>query len=273
MKEFLKMHGAGNDFVVLDARKERLPDLDYAKLAHRQFGVGADQIIILKPSKEADVFMQIINADGSEVSACGNATRCVAWLLMQERGTDSASIETKADLLHGYAAGERKLRVRMGQPRFGWQEIPLAEECDTNALPILHEALPAPVAISMGNPHAVFFVEDLSALDVATLGAALENHPIFPERANISFAQITGKDSITLRVWERGAGLTLACGTAACATAVAAYHRGLSGRNVSISLPGGVLDMAYDDGFIWMAGPVEPVFEGRFTLEDFAKTA
>ncbi len=270
---FLKMHGCGNDFIVLDARIQPLPLLDCERLADRRFGIGCDQLVLLSKSTVGDVHMSIFNADGSEVNACGNATRCVGWLLMQEKSSKSVTIETKAGLLTAYEAGAQNVRVNMGQPRLDWQQIPLSEAHDTLQLPTLHESLPAPVAVSMGNPHAVFFVDALDGLPIADLGALLEHHPIFPERANISFAQILSPSHIRLRVWERGAGLTLACGTAACATLVAGFRRGLAGRDACIDLPGGRLEIAYDDDFVWMAGPVATSFEGRFALEDFAKSA
>ncbi len=271
---FLKMHGAGNDFIVARfAAPEALFGLHVPGLAHRQTGIGFDQAVWLLPDADgADIAMRIINADGSEVSACGNATRCVAWLLMEETGRAEVTIRTQAGLLRGKREGAGVV-VDMGAPKLDWTEIPLAEAADTRSLP-LHSGLPPAALVSMGNPHAVFFVEDAAGVDLAALGPALEHHPLFPERANISFATVTGPEDITLRVWERGAGVTLACGTAACATLVAAVERGLiPGRKARLHLPGGVLPVEWDaDGHVWLGGPVAVAFTGSFRVEDYLRT-
>lgn len=268
---FVKMNGLGNDFVIIDARDGpvRLAPDEIARIADRERGVGCDQLIMLEKSEAADLFMRIHNADGGEVSACGNASRCVAAMLFAEMGKSEAIIETRSGRLRAWPAGDGNVSVDMGVPRFDWRDIPLAEEFrDTRAIelqigpidaPILH----SPSVVNVGNPHAIFWVEDVEAYDLARLGPMLENHPIFPERANISLAQVTAQDAITLRVWERGAGLTRACGTAACAAAVSAARKKLTGRHVAVTLPGGVLHVEWrEDGRITMTGPVETEYEG-----------
>jgi diaminopimelate epimerase len=216
--------------------------------------------------------MRIDNADGGEVEACGNGTRCIGWLLMRETGLPSAAIETQAGLLNARpAAGERKVAVDMGVPKLGWRDIPLAEEfADTRSIelqigPIEAPILHSPSVANIGNPHAVFWVEDPAAYDLARLGPLLENHPIFPERANISLAQVTAPDAITLRTWERGVGLTRACGTAACAALVSAPRTGRTGRFAAVTLPGGDLLIEWDaQDHVWMTGPVAYEFAGLF---------
>ena len=271
---FLKMHGAGNDFIVLDNRDNSLPALESlngAALAHRQTGIGFDQLVWLEKSDQADVFMRIVNADGGEIGACGNATRCIAQLLMNETGKSDVTIRTRAGLLRGKRDGAGVL-ADMGIPQFEWAQIPLAKATDTLHLPLLRADLPSAVAVSMGNPHAVMFVERVEYRDLAGIGSELEHHPLFPERVNVSIATITGPEDITLRVWERGAGLTLACGTAACATLVAAVRRELiPGRFARIHLPGGILPVQWaDDGHVWMGGPVAVAFTGQFRVEDYS---
>jgi diaminopimelate epimerase len=266
---FVKMQGLGNDFVVVDAR-ERAFASDEAlarAIADRHTGVGCDQLIVLEPPRDrrADLFMRIRNADGGAVEACGNAARCVADLVMRERRADSATIETEAGLLAARAAGPRRVGIDMGAPALGWREIPLARKCDTLHVPLESGPLHDPVATNMGNPHVTFFVPDLAVIDIATLGPALERHEIFPERANIGVAQILSPDRIRLRVWERGAGLTLACGTGASAALVAAHRRGLAARAAEIALDGGVLVIEWrDDDRVVMTGPVAEVFHGTF---------
>ncbi|MBT9289463.1 diaminopimelate epimerase [Hyphomicrobiaceae bacterium 22] len=278
------MNGLGNDFLVFDARRDpvRLTADEILRLADRKTGIGFDQMITLEPSGAgADAFMRIHNADSSEVSACGNATRCVGWLLMQEKGSAAASIETRAGLLYASDAGEPELiTVDMGEPKFDWRDIPLAEEFrDTRAIelqigpidaPILH----SPAVVNMGNPHAIFWVDDVEAYDLAKLGPMLEHHPIFPERANISLAQVTGPDSLILKVWERGAGLTRACGTGACAAAVAAARTRRTGRRVRVTLPGGDLVITWreSDNHVMMTGPVETDFTGTIDRDTLAVT-
>lgn len=268
---FVKMNGLGNDFVIVDARKApvRLSPAEVARVADRERGVGCDQLILLENSDTADLFMRIHNADGGEVAACGNATRCIAALIFAETGRAEAVIETRAGRLRAWAAEGGAVSVDMGCPRFDWQDIPLAEEFrDTRAIelqigPIDAPVLHSPSVVNVGNPHAVFWVDDVTAHDLARFGPLLENHPVFPDRANISLAHVTAPDAIALKVWERGAGLTRACGTAACAAAVCAARKKLTGRRVAVTLPGGVLDIEWraDDRII-MTGPVETEFEG-----------
>jgi len=269
---FRKMNGLGNTFAVFDARKEPVV---LSPAAIRALGaegaIGFDQMITLEPSSAgADVFMRIHNKDGGEVDACGNATRCIAWLLMGESGRASAEIETNAGLLHAFDTGVAEtVAVDMGEPRFGWREIPLSQPFeDTRAIdlsfgPVDAPVLSSPSAVSIGNPHAIFWVDDVDAVDLARIGPILEHHPLFPERANISLAHVTARDAITLRTWERGVGLTRACGTAACAAAVAAMRKDLTGREVTVTLPGGPLRIQWrDDNHVIMTGPIESEFEG-----------
>ncbi|HVY13710.1 MAG TPA: diaminopimelate epimerase [Rhodopila sp.] len=264
LRRFIKMHGCGNDFVIFDERVRPL-DLDtssFAMLADRHRGIGCDQLICLKSDAQADGLMQIYNADGSVAGACGNATRCVADIIMREKGTSAASIRTAAGLLHARRLANGQIEVDMGPARLDWDAIPLARPMDT-----LHLALPGdPAAASMGNPHATFFVDDLEACDITGLGPRYEHDPLFPERANIGFAQILDPSTIRLRVWERGSGLTLACGSGACATAVNAARRGLTGRAVRVIVDGGTLDIAWqDNGHVNMAGDATMVFTGELT--------
>ena len=266
-RPFLKMHGAGNDFVVLDARSRPWPiDGEAAKrIADRRTGIGCDQLIVIEPARHpgAEAFMSIFNPDGSEVSACGNATRCVAWMLMAESGKATATIETHAGLLVAQAAGERRVAVDMGPAGLEWDEVPLAKAMDTLHLPLAAGLLSDPVGVSMGNPHAVFFVENAEAVPLADLGPGLEHHDLFPERCNIEVAQILSDGRIRMRVWERGAGITLACGTGACATLVAAVRRGLSGRKADLLLDGGTLTIEWlENGHVMMTGPVAVAFSG-----------
>lgn len=261
-RQFRKMHGLGNDFVILDARQDAIGmNEDLARsLSDRRTGIGCDQLILLEPSAIADVRMRIWNSDGGEVEACGNATRCVATLL----GGDS-TIETKGGLLAG-SAGTDSATVDMGRPRFAWDEIPLAYAVDTGAMPIGWEGLASPFAVNVGNPHLVFFVEDVEAIELERLGPDIERDPLFPERINVNIAAIVD-GAIRLRVWERGAGLTLACGTGACAAAVAAISRKLVSSPVEVRLPGGVLKIAWAPGeAIRMSGPAALVFTGEIDL-------
>jgi diaminopimelate epimerase len=271
-RPFIKMHGLGNDFVVVDARREPFPLTDALAraIADRREGVGCDQLLILEPPSNgrADVFLRIRNHDGGEVGACGNGTRCVAALVMGESGHEAVTIETAAGLLQAKAAGPGRVTVDMGAARLDWQDIPLSEERDTLHLGIENGPLRDPVGVNMGNPHAVFFVDDVAALPLEELGPPLEHHPLFPERANIGAAQVTGKDALRLRVWERGAGLTRACGTGACAAAVAAARRGLTGRRVEVTLEGGTLTVDWlDNGHVEMTGPVTTSFRGELNGE------
>ncbi|MGQ7792413.1 diaminopimelate epimerase [Faunimonas sp. B44] len=277
MIPFLKMNGLGNDFMVVDARGGRVrpaPEV-IARLADRRTGVGFDQFITLEATRSgADAFMRIDNADGGEVAACGNASRCVGRLLMDETGLASATIETRAGVLNARRAPGGLIAVDMGVPRFDWQDIPLSEPfADTRAIelqvgPIDSPILHSPSVASMGNPHAIFWVEDVSAYDLERFGPLLEHHPLFPERANISLAAVPAPDAITLRTWERGVGLTRACGTAACAALVSAARTGRTGRSATVTLPGGDLSIEWaDDDHVWMTGPVETEYAGHFDPE------
>ncbi|MBV9538002.1 MAG: diaminopimelate epimerase [Acidisphaera sp.] len=270
---FRKMHGCGNDFVVLDARAVPLAitPARAAAIADRRRGVGCDQLIVVEPppaGSRADAFMRIRNPDGEEAGACGNATRCVVSALWEETGRPLQVIRTVAGNLPGEVLPDGRVRVDMGRPLFGWRDIPLAHEvADTLHLDLAAGAVSGPACLSMGNPHATFFVADLQTLDIPTIGPRLEHAPAFPERANIGFAQVLAPDKLRLRVWERGAGLTLACGSGACAAAVNAARRGLTGRHVRVVLDGGELDIAWrDDDRVSMTGPVATAFRGTIDL-------
>lgn len=266
--DFIKMDGLGNDFVIIDARKNDYPlsTTQAMKLADRnnkETG-GCDQLIVIENSDKADCFMRIINADGSEVDACGNASRCLGWLVGKEKGKDRVKIETKAGLLDAHIVGKRKISVNMGKAKLDWQEIPLAAEKDTLHLGIQEGALKDPVGVSMGNPHAVFFVDNVDKIDLQKVGSKLEHHKLFPQRANIGVAQIISPSEIKLRVFERGAGETLACGTGACAALVAAARRNLTGKKATIHLKGGDLEIEWlDNGEVLMTGSVS---EPRYGL-------
>jgi len=268
-----KMNGLGNDFAVLDARPRALNlSVEQARaIADRTSGVGCDQVIAIEPSPAgADAFMRIWNHDGGEVEACGNAMRCVASILADELGRPRISIQTGAGTLSANLNGDGSVTVDMGVPKLNWDEIPLAEEFhDTRSIelqvgPIDDPVLHTPSVVNVGNPHCIFWVDDLDAHDLARIGPVLEHHPLFPERANISLAHVTSPDAITLRVWERGAGLTRACGTAACAVVVAAVRKKLTGRKVTVTLPGGPLQLEWReaDDHILMTGPSELEYEG-----------
>ena len=265
---FIKMHGLGNDFVILDGREIDLPSLDTAQiraLADRHRGIGFDQLIVLGPSDEADLAMRIHNADGGEVEACGNATRAVAVLHGQP-----ASIATAGGTLR-VRPGENMAEAAMGRARFDWQDIPLAYAMDTREMPLGWDRLERPSAVNVGNPHIVFFVDDARAVPLETLGPEIETDPLFPERINVNVAQILSRKAIRLRVWDRGAGLTLACGTGACATATVAYRQGLVDAEVEVTLPGGTLTIRHDEeGGIHMAGPASEAFRGTFELDDYS---
>jgi diaminopimelate epimerase len=277
---YRKMNGLGNDFVIADTRDSgyRMTTELARALADRVGGIGADQVVALEPSQQGDVFMRIFNADGSEVGACGNVTRCVAVTLAEEDGGSDYAIETASGVLAAETIGLDAARVDMGAPRFGWAEIPLAHPVnDTNEVFIGPAGAGAAEddvfdlglasVLNVGNPHCIFWVADAAAADLARIGPALEQHPLFPERVNVSMAQVDAPDSITLRVWERGAGLTKACGTAACAVTVAAARTGRTNRHVTVNLPGGALDIIWHEGddHIVMTGPV--AFEHRGEIE------
>lgn len=276
MIDFVKMNGLGNDFVVIDARTSPLElTLEETRaITDRRFGVGCDQLIVLAPSKRADAFMRIYNPDSSEVMACGNATRCIGQILLAETGRASVTIETGAGLLTATASAGG-ITVDMGEARLSAQAIPLAiplaiSGVDTAAVPLdtsgLNARLPPTFsAVNMGNPHAIFLVDDVNVHDLERVGPMLETDPIFPERANISLVALAGRDHLIQRVWERGAGLTLACGSGACAAAVAAHRAGLTGRKVTVSLPGGDLAIEWrEDGHVLMSGGTATAFTGRF---------
>jgi len=268
---FLKMHGAGNDFVVLDGRARPLAvSAAQARwIADRRLGVGCDQIIVMEvDAAGADAFMRILNADGSESGACGNATRCVAALLAEETGARHVVIRTAAGLLPSEILGPGLVEVDMGVPGLQWGDVPLSTAMDTLHVKLAMGPVWDPAACSMGNPHATFFVDDLAHLPVESIGPVLEKARIFPERANIGFAQVVGPERILLRVWERGSGLTLACGSGACAALVNAHRRGLAGRRAVLVLDGGELLITWrEDDHVLMRGPAVTAFAG--TLPDF----
>jgi diaminopimelate epimerase len=270
---FVKMHGLGNDFVVLDARGMTL-DLTPARrraIADRRLGVGCDQLIVLEPptDREADVFMRIYNPDGGEAGACGNATRCVASVLMDERKTDHVTVQTIAGLLESQKTGMGSnglpvISVDMGPARLDWRDIPVREACDTNHMPVGLGPLQDPVGTNMGNPHATFFVADAAAIPLSELGPKLEHDRFFPERANIGVAELLGEAKLRLRVWERGAGVTLACGSGACAALVAASRRGLVKRHAEVIVDGGTLTIEWlRDGHVMMTGGIALAFKGE----------
>lgn len=266
-QNFLKMHGLGNDFVMLDWRgdKTSLSDFQVKKIADRKTGVGCDQLIVMRTSEEADVFMEIRNADGSEVAACGNATRCVGRFMMDETHRDSVIIETKAGFLKAREAGNGLVEVDMGPPRLRSEDIPLADSCDTLHLPVKEGGYSDPVGVSMGNPHMVFFVEDAEAVPLVEIGPLLENHALFPEKTNVEFVSLLPSGALRMRVWERGTGITRACGTGACAAVVAAVRRGLISEGAEVVLDGGSLSIHWNGpgGSVLMTGAAERSFEGR----------
>ncbi|MBT2185452.1 diaminopimelate epimerase [Sphingobium nicotianae] len=265
--KFAKMHGLGNDFVVIDARTEPvlMTEALARAIADRKTGIGCDQLILIGTSDRADVGMRIFNQDGGEVEACGNATRCVPLFV----GRD-VSIETKAGLLRAGRSGDL-VSVDMGEPRFGWDEIPLAYAMDTLAMPASWDDLPSPAAVNVGNPHIVFFLDDRAAVDMAKLGPLIEHDPLFPARVNVNFAQMLDTNHVGLTVWERGVGFTRACGTGACATAVAAIRRKLASGPVRVSLEGGDLLIDWAPGaHIMMTGPATHVFDGQIDLAELS---
>ncbi|MFO8125064.1 diaminopimelate epimerase [Yoonia sp.] len=261
---FMKMHGLGNDFVVIDERGIT-PRVDAAlsiAIADRHRGVGFDQLAVLSDTPDADVRLVFWNSDGSQAGACGNATRCIARHMMDQTGAAALTLQTERGILQAVDAGDGLTSVNMGQPQLEWQDVPLAHAMDTFELPIDG----APTATGMGNPHCTFFVPDADAIDLAEKGAALEHHPLFPERTNVQFASLVGRDHLRMRVWERGVGVTLASGSSSCATAVAAARRGLTGRDVTIDLDGGTLHINWRDDGVWMTGPTAHVFDGQWRL-------
>ncbi len=264
---FVKMHGAGNDFVMLDLRDGTAAPCarTAARIADRHRGVGCDQLILITPPSTglADYGLLFLNSDGSDSGACGNGTRCAAALLMDETGSAEISFESVAGVLDCQRNGDGTVAVDMGRPALDWRGIPLSEDRDTLHLGIAEGPLCDPVGVGMGNPHAVFFVEDVAAVPVERIGPRLERHRLFPERANIGIAQVKGRDRIRLRVWERGAGLTQACGSGACAAAVAGVRRGLTDRRVTIEVDGGELHIDWaEDDHVLMSGPTATSFRG-----------
>ena len=257
---FVKMHGAGNDFVIIDSRGR--PAVTSPALARamgdRHRGVGFDQLAEIRDGAAADeIALDFWNADGSRAGACGNATRCVAWMILKETGRDQLHVRTERGRLLARRDGEGGVSVNMGPPRLDWRQIPLAREADTLHLPLKGD----PAAVNMGNPHCVFFVEDAEAVDLPRRGPQLENDPLFPERCNIEFVSRLGPDRLRMRVWERGTGITLACGSGACAVAVAAHRRALTGRKVVIEADGGTLIADWREDGVWLSGPVAHVFD------------
>ena len=275
MIAFVKMHGLGNDFIVLDARDpaSRIPDViseaAATALAERHFGIGCDQILVIRRSQHADIFMQIFNSDGSNAGACGNGTRCVADYVMQNSGRNQLTIETDGSLLQSWRSVENPghIAVDMGPVHLDWMDVPLASKLDTLAVD-LGPSAPAPaICHSIGNPHAVLFVDDAEAIDLGAIGPQLEHHPLFPDRANVSFVHQIGPDRFRMRVWERGGGITFACGSGACAVGVAVHRSGRGSRRVEIIMDGGSVFIDWQNdgtpgGRVIMLGPVSYVFEG-----------
>jgi len=268
--KFQKMHGTGNDFVVIDARKQSVKiDEQLAKhLADRRLGIGCDQLVVIETSKTADAYMHIYNMDGSKISTCGNASRCVGDILMRELKKSEASIETGAGIVKAKRIGDDLVQVDMGEPKWEWQQIPLSESRNTLHLGLEEGGLMDPVAVNMGNPHAVFFVRDSNFVRMAEWGKKVEVNPLFPERANISAVQVIDEQHLRMKVWERGTGETLACGSAACAAVVAGVRRELCARKASVELPGGTLEIEWvaeegTNGRVLMTGPVAYVYTGE----------
>ena len=260
----MKMHGLGNDFVVVDARHQPFSIVNSVikSIADRNRGVGFDQLAVIE-TKDMYAHLVFYNSDGSTSSACGNATRCIARYLMNENGKTELTLTTNHGVLKARDVGDGYTSVNMGSPQTLWLDIPLSEDIDTLHLPIPGD----PVATSMGNPHCTFFVEDAENVDLQTRAAPIEHHPLFPERANVQFASLLGENRIRMRVWERGVGETLASGSSCCATAVAAIRRGLTGNKVLIDLDGGQLSVDWEKEGVWLTGPTMHVFTGTFTSE------
>jgi diaminopimelate epimerase len=269
---FRKMNGLGNDFVVIDARMRpiAISDAQAKAIADRKTGIGCDQLIVMEKSSLADVKMRIWNAEGGEVESCGNASRCIADIVMDENGSGSATIDTKGGFLVGTRAGKLKVTMDMGKPKFAWDQIPLAEKfADTRHIelqvgPIDAPLMHSPSVVNVGNPHCIFWVKDLDVVDLGKVGPMLENHPLFPERANIEMAKVVSRDHVIVNVWERGAGLTQACGTAACAVMAAGHRIKIIDAHARITLPGGELFMSIneDNGHVIMTGPLAYDYDG-----------
>jgi len=257
---FIKMHGAGNDFVVIDSRgRGAVVAAGLARaVGNRHTGVGFDQLAEIRDAQDADIALDFWNSDGSRAGACGNATRCVADVVLRETGAAALSIRTERGVLRAVRHGDGAIWVNMGHPQRGWSEVPLARRVD-----VMHLPLPGdPVAVGMGNPHCVIFVPDAETVDLLGLGPDYEHDPLFPQRTNVEFASLLAPDTLRMRVWERGAGMTLACGSGACAVAVAAHLRGLTDRQVALQVDGGTLRVDWRDDGVWLTGPVARVFDG-----------
>jgi len=259
----MKMHGAGNDFVIIDSRERDA--VMTAKLAQalgdRHRGVGFDQLAEIRDSQTADFALDFWNSDGSRAGACGNATRCVSDYMMQELGRDALSLTTERGQLHAVRLPNGRVSVNMGAPQRDWSEIPLSHATDTMHLPLPGD----PVAVGMGNPHCVFFVADAEAVNLPLEGPPIEHHPLFPQRTNVEFAHLIAPDHLRMRVWERGAGVTLACGSGTCATVVAAHLRGLTGKSVTVEADGGTLHVDWRSDGVWLTGPTAHVMDGTLT--------
>ncbi|MBU2936049.1 MULTISPECIES: diaminopimelate epimerase [Pacificibacter] len=259
---FLKMHGLGNDFVIIDSRGREAqitPALAKA-IGDRNCGVGFDQLAEIRDSDEADIDLDFWNSDGSRAGACGNATRCVGRLMIDETGKDAVTIRTERGILQAVRAGD-EVSVNMGHPLMDWDQVPLSHDVNVEHLPLAGD----PVAVGMGNPHAVFFVDNAETVDVKGLGPTVEHDSLFPERTNVEFAEIRNRDEVRMRVWERGAGITMACGSGACATVVASATRGLTERKVRMEMDGGWITLDWRDDGVWMTGPTTLVFSGIFS--------
>lgn len=271
MLNFRKMHGLGNDFVILDSRDQdlALTPARVRAIGDRHFGVGFDQLVVLKTpnTDNVDLDIDFWNADGSMAGACGNASRCIGKIIMDETGRDTAQFRTERGVLTAKRMGD-DISVNMGQPQLTWDAVPLAYDCDLNHLPIEGD----PGAAGMGNPHMVFVVDDVAAVPLSDIGHDLEHHPLFPEKTNVEFIQVLARDHIRMRVWERGGRITLACGSGACAAAVVAHRRGLTERKVHMDLDGGPLTLDWRDDGIWMTGTTSLVFEGTFSREFLENT-
>jgi diaminopimelate epimerase len=268
---FLKMHGLGNDFVVIDARAGGpgvTPALARA-LGDRNRGIGFDQLAVVRAGNGVAAEVDFWNSDGTPADACGNASRCVARLLMQETGAGALDLRTGRGVLHAEDAGGGLTRVNMGPPQLEWRTVPLARAMDLDALPLPG----SPGAVGMGNPHCVFIVPDAEAVDIAAIGPRIEHDPLFPERTNVEFVQVIDRETIRMRVWERGGMVTLACGSGACAAAVVTARRGLTGRRITVRLDGGELEIDWRADGVWMTGPTTLVFEGRLAADFLAALA
>ena len=275
LTSFRKMQGLGNDFVIFDARERAIPmsGTRARAIADRHFGVGCDTLVLITPGTAlVDAALRFFNADGGEVESCGNATRCVAKVLMDERGLSRVKLESRGGMLICSDAGKGLVTVDVGVPKLEWNEIPLTEAVDTIKFPLNVEGAAVPAAaVLMGNPHCILFVDDVAQAPVTQLGPRIERHPLFPNRVNVEFAQVIDRSHIRMRVWERGVGVTLACGTGACATAIAAIRRGLTDRKVEVELDGGklLLEWRESDSHMLMTGPGTTVFQGQLDLDAY----